>query len=142
MGEGSAPWPQGTGGSRGTALRGEGSEEYLNQRYTASQSHDGGQRVQLKLSRVCSTCLWVQDLRREVGRRSSWRKVFIAVGDEGGQGVHVSMLDHWDLIRLKARTRQDQVQTLYKEMKSKQTLFISIVCKSKDYYCLHIGLVS
>lgn len=31
--------------------------------------------------------------------------MFIAVGDEGGQGVHVSMLDHRDLIRLKERTR-------------------------------------
>ncbi len=48
--------------------------------------------------------------------------MFIAVGDEGGQGVHVSMLDHRDLIRLKERMREDQVQTLYKDRKSKQTL--------------------
>ncbi len=48
--------------------------------------------------------------------------MFIAVGDEGGQGVHVSMLDHRDLIRLKERTRKDQIQTLYKDRKSKRTL--------------------
>lgn len=113
MGAGSAPWPQGTVGSRARALRGEGSEEYLDQRNTVSNSHDGRQKHKLnRVRRSCNTCLWVQYLWREVGWRSSWRKVFIAVGDEGGQGVHVSMLDHRDLIRLKERAREGQIEMI------------------------------
>lgn len=47
------------------------------------------------------TCLWIEDLRGEVRGRRAGREVFIAVGDEGRQGVDmVGVLHHRDFIGL------------------------------------------
>lgn len=53
------------------------------------------------INEICLTRLWIEDLRGEVGRRCARREMFIAVGDEGRQWVHmVGMLYHWDFIGL------------------------------------------
>lgn len=50
---------------------------------------------------MCLTCLWVEDLRGQVRRRRARREVFVAVGDERGEWVHVvCMLHHWDFVGL------------------------------------------
>lgn len=50
---------------------------------------------------MCLTCLWVEDLRGQVRRRRARREVFAAVGDEGGERVHVvCMLHHRDFVGL------------------------------------------
>lgn len=61
------------------------------------------------------TCLWV-DLWREVWRGGARGEVFVAVGDEGGQGVHVvGVLHHRDLVRLqeeKTRKKRDKTKKI------------------------------
>lgn len=47
------------------------------------------------------TCLWIENLRGEVRGRRAGREMFIAVGDEGRQGVDmVGVLHHRDFIGL------------------------------------------
>lgn len=51
------------------------------------------------------TGLWVENLRGQVRGRRAWREVFIAVGDEGSERVHVvSVLHHWDFVGLLRET--------------------------------------
>lgn len=55
---------------------------------------------------VALTCLWVENLRREVRGRRPRGKVFIAVGDQRCEGMNVmGVLYHWHLIGLKNKMR-------------------------------------
>lgn len=67
------------------------------------------------------TCLWVEDLRREVRWWRAGGEVFIAVGDEWCQRVDVvGMLHHWDFIGLLMQKGKKK-----KQEKNRQREFMS-----------------